>query len=156
MNLLGGYDSLSVPHTASDLQLCKVSDRLPEPCQHMLMAELSENFDRFLLRVVRQAIPRLIKIEDGPPPEDDKEFLLASLRMGTLLRAAVDQHIHDMVVTAGTDRADVLLSRVLGLPEIELTWKEIGEALGVSAQAVHRKYAKDRATWPASGGPMAR
>ena len=35
---------------------------------------------------------------------------------------------------------ELLLGETLGEPLPRLTWKELGEALGVSAQAAHRKY----------------
>ena len=110
----------------------------------MLITEITESFDRFLDRFVRLAIPRLVEIEGGPPAEDDKASVLTAIRVAALLHKAVDDHIRQMVVTGSDSKAEALLSQVLGLPELDLTWKEIGEALGVSAQAAHRKYAKEK------------
>ncbi len=115
----------------------------------MLMTEITESLDRFLLRFVRRALPRLIEIEGDQTAEDEKLFLLAEIRMAALLRKAVDDHIQEMVVTGCPSKGEARLSRTLGQPGLDLTWKEIGEALGVTAQAAHRKYAKDKEAWQA-------
>ena len=115
----------------------------------MLMAQITESFEAYLARVVRRLIPRLLVInaelsarddEDSSPAEDYAPNLLAELRMAVRLRNAVDDHIRLMVVTRATSKAESLLDATLGAPLPRLTWKEIGEALGVSAQAAHRKY----------------
>jgi hypothetical protein len=117
--------------------------------QHMLMAQITESFDNFLARVVRKIIPRLLVINGELPAEDDEDdlqaedniaYLLAELRMAVRLRTAVDDHIRFMVVARATSKAESLLDETLGAPMPRPTWKEIGEALGVSAQAAHRKY----------------
>jgi hypothetical protein len=116
-------------------------DMPPRLRQHMLMAQITESFDDFLARVVRRLVPRLIVIDGelgGQPAEDD---LLAELRMAVRLRNAVDEHIRFMVVARSTgSEAERLLDDTLGALPARLTWKELGEALGVSAQAAHRKY----------------
>jgi hypothetical protein len=125
----------------------------------MLMAEITESFEALLARTVRRLIPRLLVIngelrpedhEDDMPAEDDVYdlasdghlvALAAQLRMAVRLRNAVDNHIRFMVVTGATNMEESLLDDALGGPlPPRLTWKEIGEALGVSAQAAHRKY----------------
>ncbi len=61
--------------------------------------------------------------------------------MAVRLRNAVDDHIRSMVVARSTDNeAERLLDETLGALPSRFTWKELGEALGVSAQAAHRKY----------------
>jgi hypothetical protein len=61
--------------------------------------------------------------------------------MAVRLRNAVDDRIAFMVVSGTTSKAEWLLDQTLGAPSPRRpTWKEIGEALGVSAQAAHRKY----------------
>jgi len=117
--------------------------------QHMLMAQVTESFENFLARVVRKMIPRLLVIngelpagndEGSPPANDYIADLLAELRMAVRLRTAVDGHIRFVVVARATSKAESLLDEALGAPLPRPTWKEIGEALGVSAQAAHRKY----------------
>jgi hypothetical protein len=108
------------------------------------MAQITESFEDFLARTVRRLVPRLIVIDgelDGRPAQDDAPDLLAELRMAVRLRNAVDEHIRSMVVARSTgSQAERLLDQMLGARPPRLTWKELGEALGVSAQAAHRKY----------------
>ena len=109
----------------------------------MLMAQIAESIEEFLDRIVQKVIPRLLEIEGGPPARNDVAYVLASIRMAALLRKAVDDHISSMVVTGRTgSKAGELLDQVLAGERrlLRPTWKEIGEALGVSAQATHRKY----------------
>jgi hypothetical protein len=134
--------------------------------QHMLMAQITESFESFLARVVRKSIPRLRVINgelpaedadgDGPPAEDETAYLLAELRMAVRLRNAVDDQIRLMVVAHVTSKAESLLDEALGasLPR-RPTWKEIGEALGVSAQAAHRRYGGASRVQQASRGEPA-
>jgi hypothetical protein len=108
------------------------------------MAQITESYEDFLARTVRRLVPRLIVIDgelDGRPAQDDAPDLLAELRMAVRLRNAVDEHIRSMVVARSTgSQAERLLDQMLGARPPRLTWKELGEALGVSAQAAHRKY----------------
>jgi hypothetical protein len=110
----------------------------------MLMAQITESFDEFLARTVRKLVPRLLVIDcemGGQPAQDDAPDLLAELRMAVRLRNAVDDHIRFMVVARSTgSEAERLLDETLGALPPRFTWKELGEALGVSAQAAHRKY----------------
>lgn len=125
----------------------------------MLMAQITESFDNFLARTVRRLVPRLLAIDDelsaggdqgSQPARDDIPDLLAELRMAVRLRKAVDDHIRLMVVTGATSGAEDLLDQTLGIPSPRLTWKELGEALGVSAQAAHRKYGEDARAYGSS------
>lgn len=129
--------------------------------QHMLMAQITESFDAFLVRTVRKLIPRLLTIdgelatgddEASQPAKDGTPNLLAELRMAVRLREAVDEHIRVMVVTSATSEAESLLDQALGGPSSRLTWKELGQALGVSAQAAHRKYGEQARAYAALRG----
>ena len=111
----------------------------------MLMTQIAEDFENFLGRITRKLIPRLRVINgelpaEDQPAEDRTGHLLAELRMAVRLRAALDDHIRLLVVARASTRAESLLDETLGVPLPRPTWKEIGEALGVSAQAAHRKY----------------
>ena len=125
----------------------------------MLMAEITESLDDFLTRIVRKLIPRLLVISGELPAEeaevdlrtaddeadplaaDEVEGVLMHLRMAVRLRDAVDSRIRYMVVTGTASGEELLLDELLGAsPSQRATWKELGEALGVSAQAAHRKY----------------
>jgi hypothetical protein len=119
----------------------------------MLMAQITESFEDFLTRVVGRLVPRLLAIdlelsdESSQSAQDKIPDLLAELRMSVRFRKAVDDHIRMMVVTCATSKAEFLLDQALGVPSPRFTWKELGEALGVSAQAAHRKYGEEaRAT----------
>jgi hypothetical protein len=111
--------------------------------QHLLMAQITESFEDFLLRVARRATARLVLAEAdnsiSAAEADDKDDLLAKIRMAARLRRALDLHIHDLIVY-GQDRQEAVLTETLGVHRDRPTWKEIGEALGVSGQAAHRKY----------------
>jgi hypothetical protein len=120
----------------------------------MLMAQINESFDNFLARTVRRLVLRLLVIDGelgGQPAQDDAPDLLAELRMAVRLRNAVDEHIRFMVVACATNKAETLLDQMLSPPSPRLTWKELGEALGVSAQAAHRKYGAAAREYEASG-----
>lgn len=121
----------------------------------MLMAQITESFEDSLARTVRRLVPRLIEIDGelgGQPAQDDAPDLLAELRMAVRLRNAVDEHIRSMVVARSTgSQAERLLDEMLGARPPRITWKELGEALGVSAQAAHRKYGAEAREREASG-----
>lgn len=125
------------------------------------MAQITESFENFLARIVRRLVPRLLAIdgemsagdgEGSQPAQDDIPDMLAELRMAVRLRKAVDDQIRFMVVTCATSKAESLLDQALGIPSPRLTWKELGEALGVSAQAAHRKYGEEAREYEASRG----
>jgi hypothetical protein len=126
----------------------------------MLMTQIAESFEDFLARTVRRLVPRLLVINGAVPAEDHAggrpaggytPDLLAELHMAVRLRNAVDDHIRTMVVTgAAASNAESLLDQVLGTPSPRLTWRELGEALGVSAQAAHRKYGEEARSYEAS------
>ena len=117
----------------------------------MLMTQIAEDFDRYLDRVVRRLVERVAQEQrddvwrgNGPPDvdDDDRLDLLTKIKMGALLRDAVDEHMHDLIVY-GSDRKLALLNSTLdSTPGVRPTWKEIGHALGISAQAAHRKYGR--------------
>jgi hypothetical protein len=117
----------------------------------MLMTQITENFDDYLDRVVRRLVERLTQErkqdvwrENGPPDmdDDDRLDLLTKIKMGALLRDAVDEHLRDLIVY-GCDRTVAFLNSTLdSTPGVRPTWKEIGRALGISAQAAHRKYGR--------------
>jgi len=127
----------------------------------MLMAQITESFEDFLARIARRLVPRLLAIdgkmsagddEGSQPAQGNIPDLLAELRMAVRLRKAVDDHIRFMVMTCATSKAESLLDQTLGIPSPRLTWKELGEALGVSAQAAHRKYGEEARAYEASRG----
>jgi hypothetical protein len=159
VTLTDGSDNLAAPKRDSDLRFCDSRDIVSRRRQHMLMAQTSESFEEFLARVVRKLVPRLLVIDGelaagddaaSSPAEDYIPDLLAELRMTVRLRNAVDDQIRFMVVACATSKAKSLLDQVLGAPSPRLTWKELGEALGVSAQAAHRKYGHEARAYEAS------
>jgi hypothetical protein len=117
----------------------------------MLMTQIAEDFDRYLDRVVRRLVERVAQEQrddvwrgNGPPDvdDDDRLDLLTKIKMGALLRDAVDEHLRDLIVY-GSDQTVAFLNSTLGsTPGVRPTWKEIGHALGISAQATHRKYGR--------------
>jgi hypothetical protein len=114
------------------------------------MAVVTEGFEEFMITFVRKAVLRLLADNDIHAPPDVLELknkgdpVLAQIRMAVYLRTAVDQHIAQLISFWGRP-ADVLRRDVLLGEEpdnFRPTWKELGKALGVSAQAAHRKYAQ--------------
>jgi hypothetical protein len=110
----------------------------------MLMAQITESFDNFLRRLARHAVVRLVAEETGTPlppaVQASKNDVLAKIRMAARLRRALDEHIYDLVVY-GYDRRVAMIISVAGIEHGDRpTWKEIGDALGTSPQAAHRKY----------------
>jgi hypothetical protein len=99
----------------------------------MLMSELAESIDSALERITRRLIQRLVQAEGGPTG------LLAEIRMAALIRRAIDEQISSLIIS-GQYSTDALLDDILAEPPERPTWREIGEALGVSAQAAQRKY----------------
>lgn len=62
--------------------------------------------------------------------------------MATRFREAIDRQISSLI-RSGTYELEAVLDVVLGgSPYERPTWKEIGEALGATAQAAHRKYSR--------------
>jgi hypothetical protein len=127
--------------------------------QQMLMAQIVESFESFVGRVARKLVRRLLvfehelSAEDGAGSRADEDYipdLLAELRMAMRLRNAVDEHIRVLVTTCATSKEEALLDQALGAPSPRPTWKELGEALGVSAQAAHRKYGEEARAYDAS------
>jgi hypothetical protein len=123
------------------------------------MTQTTESLESFIVTVVRRLIPRLLAIDGEMPAGDDEGIspapdytpdLLAELRMAVRLRNVVDDYIRFMVVTGTNSNAESLLYQTLGMSPPRLTWRELGEALGVSAQAAHRKYGREARTYEAS------
>jgi hypothetical protein len=122
----------------------------------MLMAQITERFDDFLRRLARRAVVRLVTEETGTPlppaVQASKNDVLAKIRMGARLRRALDEHIYDLVVY-GYDRRVAMIISVAGIEQGDRpTWKEIGDALGTSPQAAHRKYGEAARANEASRG----
>lgn len=127
-----------------DLRFSNGRDIPARSRQHLLMDGITESLDAFLRRVARRAVERLV-VEEGAAVDGGhhKQDLLAKIQMAVRLRRALDEHIHDLVVF-GQDRrlAELGQQDELFEPAVSVrpTWAEIGAALGVSAQAAHRKY----------------
>jgi hypothetical protein len=119
-------------------------------CQHMLMGDAAESLDEYLERVVRRLIERLLEDPDCTDwdavsrlgPEDANRYIwLAKIRMAVCVRQMLDLHLRGLVEHGGGRRVTMIYdesetNEIINRP----TWKEIGDALGVSAQAAHRKY----------------
>jgi hypothetical protein len=132
---IGAPVAVGSARQSRDLALCDLPDSEASLYQHVLMAELTETIDQFLGRFARKAIPRLV--EEGGP-----RGLLAEIRMAARLREAIDRQISSLI-RSGMYESEAELDDVLGgSPYERPTWKEIGEALGVTAQAAHRKYSR--------------
>jgi hypothetical protein len=111
----------------------------------MLMGSRTLDPDRSVegatLRTVIGRLARRIVIDSGG----------TKLRALADIRAAVEANIRDEIHGGGAIGAEELLDRVSYGANPERTWRQIGEDLGVSAQAAHRKYGprsrlNDRAT----------
>jgi hypothetical protein len=89
---------------------------------------------RFCDVLVRVAVRRIGAAEEDDTPQ-------GRLRLLCGIREAAEDAI----------RQQVLLSRVV----YGMSWSDIGQALGVSAQAAHRKYKEPPAPAPAPAGPNA-
>ncbi|MDL4773137.1 MULTISPECIES: hypothetical protein [Thermomonosporaceae] len=101
--------------------------------------EINERFETFLGRVGRKLVTRLIKVEGGDP--DD---LIERIKMTSRMIEQLEGQL-TFLITAGKDDTSqgmALLREILSSPPADNlpTWKEVGEALGVSPQAAHRKY----------------
>ena len=119
------------------------------PCQHVLMDGDPESLDSYLARVARRLLERLLEdpriahwgvLEGLDSTSEDRYAQLAKIRLAVQVRKALDKQLSELIAYGG-DKREALLDEVLGGPTIEKpTWKEIGDALGVSAQAAHHKY----------------
>lgn len=101
------------------------------------MVDITEDFESYLQRVTRGLVVRLIAAEGEDPT------LLNQVRMTARLIKRLEGLQHLLVVHEMDRVEDVLLDEIINpgrLPVRSHTWKEIGEALGISAQAAHRKY----------------
>ncbi|TYB50488.1 hypothetical protein FXF51_56115 [Nonomuraea sp. PA05] len=101
------------------------------------MAEITESFDAFLSRVTEKLVIRLLAIEGS---EAD---VLEQIRMTKVLIRQLEEQLRLLILHGNARRVEILLHEAINgqLPSRPHTWKEIGEALGVSAQAAQRKYA---------------
>ena len=120
-----------------------------EPCQHLLMDGDAESLERYLERVVVRLIERLLEDPRIPawgvlgelaPATTEWYDQLSRIKMAAQVRKALDKHLGDLIVHGDEPRI-ALLDQVLKDEQVKrATWREIGDALGVSAQAAHRKY----------------
>ena len=102
------------------------------------MADITESFQAFLARVTRRLVARLVVAEGN------EVTLLNQINMTARMIRQLERHLR-LLITAETDHpAEAFLDETLnpGIPmKRSLTWKEVGDALEVSPQAAHRKYA---------------
>ncbi|GIH93902.1 hypothetical protein ACFFMN_15875 [Planobispora siamensis] len=102
------------------------------------MDEITEDFPSYLARITRLLVTRLV-IAEG-----NEVTLLAQINMTARLIHQLERHLRLLIVAETDHPAEALLDEVLNPEnprERSLTWKEVGDALGVSPQAAHRKYA---------------
>lgn len=112
--------------------------------------EITEDFGVFIDRVMRRLVARLLELQGR-----DSDDVLARIEMSKRLTRTLDTHVR-LLVHHGVDRAeDLLLLQVENrdLPTRSHTWKDIGEALGVSAQAAQRKYGRTSGNRADQDGP---
>lgn len=84
-----------------------------------------------------------MRIEHGRTPVAD-EIMRDQIRRASKHSGDTSAGYRLLIATILRDAAEsVLREEVMAAREVhDLTWKEIGEALGVSAQAAHHKYAQ--------------
>jgi hypothetical protein len=120
----------------------------------MLMDDDPESFETFLARVVRRLVERLaadprithsgvLEGFDRTTAERERSIQLSNIRMAVQVRKALDEHLGNLIAY-GSDGGKTFLYEMMNEPRTKATWKEIGDALGVSAQAAHHKYGR----WP--------
>lgn len=114
-----------------------------------------EGLEAFLARVARRLVERLLADPRIPawgalgelgPASADRYEQLAKIKMTVQVQKALDKHLGDLI-RYGTDPREALLNEVLSdgpATAKRATWKQIGDALGVSAQAAHHKYGHGR------------
>jgi len=89
-----------------------------------------DDLDAYLATVVRKLVDRLAAQESASTD------LLAKIEIAARLNRAIEEHLERLIVRADRDLAVDVQSG----PPKRPTWKEIGQSLGISAQAAHRKY----------------
>ncbi|GGQ25229.1 hypothetical protein [Streptosporangium pseudovulgare] len=103
------------------------------------MSEITEDFESFLKRITQKLVIRLVATEGNEPT------LINQINMTARLIGHFEQHQRTLV-SRGTSRDEEShLDKMLhgdDRPDRPYTWKEVGQALGVSGQAAHRKYAR--------------
>jgi hypothetical protein len=111
-----------------------------------------ESFETYLARVVRRLVERLVEdprithsgvLEGFDRTSAERSNQLAKIRLAVQVRKALEEHLGNLIAY-GSDGGETFLYEILDEPRTTATWKEIGDALGVSAQAAHHKYGR----WP--------
>ena len=111
---------------------------------------VTQSFEDWMVTFVQKTVRRFLRDEDiHVPPElyelERRDPRLAEIGMAVRIREGIDRYLYEVIVfgVIEKDRVPPLLTEVTGETHPPLlTWKDIGEALGVSAQAANRK------VWP--------
>jgi len=107
-------------------------------CEHLLIAQYIPDPDRTVEGIaLREAVQKLAA-------RAARERGDTTLRALADLRAAVESCIAAEAQRRSRypSKAEELLGNVLGARVPKLTWREVGDELGVSAQAAHRRYGR--------------
>lgn len=148
-----GTDGISAQTRPVTCWFANQLDKDARTYQHVLMTVDPSTFEGFMVTFVQRAVVRLLADEDIPVPLGVHELgkrhpALAKIGMAAHLRDAVDLYLAQLVLNGNT-LGEALLAEVSNTGNTKsdtkskshrVTWKDIGEALGVSAQAAHRKY----------------
>jgi len=117
-----------------------------------------ESLEAYLARVVVRLVERLLEDPRIPawgalgeldPASTAWYDQLARIRLAAQVRRALDKHLGDLIVYGNEPRM-ALLDQVLNdepMSDKRATWRQIGDALGVSAQAAHHKYGHLSRPW---------
>ncbi|MEU3229644.1 hypothetical protein [Nocardiopsis alba] len=90
---------------------------------------MAEDVEEMLKRFAKKAPRRLAELEG-------RSGRLAEINMAVRIKEALEGRIRELIHGDAED----LLGEVLGEPHQRPTWREVGEAMGISAQAAHSKY----------------
>ncbi|MFG1686976.1 hypothetical protein ACGFNP_42905 [Nonomuraea sp. NPDC049269] len=114
--------------------------------------EITEDFDAFASRITRKLVAKLVALQG-----QDEDDVLAKIRVSKHLIGVLETQLRLLILHGVDSREAALLHEVLeSEPPGRLhTWKEIGEALGVSAQAAQRKYGSASGRNASGGGAPA-
>jgi hypothetical protein len=99
----------------------------PDPDRHLENVPFQDLVDRIARRTVRESGGTRLRA-------------LADLRAAVESRIEAETHVRSRY----NDENGEQLDKVLGTLKAQLTWREIGDELGVSAQAAHRRYGPAR------------